>query len=100
MAPETDSTLETKRFHAVVRGRVQGVGFRQHAWEQALALGLTGYVRNLWDGSVEVIAEGQATDVDRFLAWLHEGPGMARVVRVEVHWQAPMGDFASFDVEY
>ncbi|MEA2526267.1 MAG: acylphosphatase [Thermomicrobiales bacterium] len=66
-----------------VYGRVQGVFFRQTAKEQALRLGLTGYARNEADGTVQIEVEGEATAVDRFLAWSRVGPPAARVDRVE-----------------
>lgn len=69
---------------ARVRGRVQGVWFRAGTAEQATALGLRGHARNLEDGSVEVVALGEAQAVDSLLAWLRHGPPMARVAAVEV----------------
>jgi acylphosphatase len=65
-----------------VEGRVQGVGFREACVQRAQALGLTGYVRNRRDGSVEVMLQGPADAVARMQAWLHEGPPLARVERV------------------
>lgn len=67
----------------LVSGRVQGVYFRASARERALAFGLAGYARNLADGRVEVVAEGDADALARFEQWLHEGPPAARVDRVE-----------------
>ena len=63
----------------IVRGRVQGVFFRASAREQALALKLTGHARNLADGSVEVVAYGEAAAIDRLETWLHDGPAQAEV---------------------
>ncbi|NLD71235.1 MAG: acylphosphatase [Chloroflexi bacterium] len=80
-----------KAFEAVVHGRVQGVGFRAHTQDRALALGLVGHVANRWDGAVEVYAEGSEDALRQLLAWLHRGPTFARVDRVEVHWVAPGG---------
>lgn len=62
-----------------VSGRVQGVAFRAHTRQQALALGLRGYARNLADGRVEVIAAGDASAIDLLERWLHHGPPLARV---------------------
>ncbi len=67
----------------IVRGKVQGVFFRAGTREQAHRLGLCGHARNLADGSVEVIAAGDAQALDALEAWLHEGPPSARVERVE-----------------
>lgn len=70
--------------HALVSGRVQGVGFRWHTHARARELGLRGWVANLADGRVEVYAEGEASDLDALVAWLHRGPGAARVEKVDV----------------
>ncbi len=67
----------------IVRGKVQGVFFRASTREQARKLGLRGHARNLADGSVEVIAAGDAQMLAALEAWLHEGPPMAQVERVE-----------------
>ena len=87
-------------FHAVVSGRVQGVGFRYSAVRQARALGLTGTVANRYDGSVEVHAEGPPAALERFLAWLNRGPPGAHVRGVDVQWRASTGRFADFDVDF
>jgi acylphosphatase len=73
-----------KRVHVVIRGWVQGVGFRASCARQAIGLGLTGWVRNQWDGSVEALFEGPAEAVDRMVAWCRRGPAAAEVERVEV----------------
>ena len=65
-----------------VRGRVQGVAFRAHTREQARRLGLTGYAKNLPDGSVEVLACGDAAALDELERWLRQGPPAARVDEV------------------
>ncbi len=87
-------------FHAVVTGRVQGVGFRYSAVRQARALGLTGTVSNRYDGSVEVEAEGPLRALERFLEWLHRGPPGAHVRAVDVQWREVTGRFADFDVDF
>ena len=69
----------------VVRGRVQGVAFRWSTRERALALGVCGSVRNLADGSVEVLIQGESTQVDRLCDWLWQGPPHARVESVRCH---------------
>ena len=70
--------------HVVVSGRVQGVAFRWHAVETARELGVTGWIRNLPDGSVEGHVEGPAERVERMLDWLRHGPPIARVTGVAV----------------
>jgi acylphosphatase len=67
----------------LVSGRVQGVFFRASTVEQARALGLRGYARNLADGRVEVLADGDAAALDRLEAWLRRGPPLARVDAVQ-----------------
>jgi len=79
------------RFLAVVTGRVQGVGFRFFAQDRAREHGLSGSVRNLPDGSVEVEAEGARPALDAFLGELHQGPPAARVSDVAVRWQGAQG---------
>jgi acylphosphatase len=76
---------------ALVRGVVQGVGFRWHTKSRARELGVAGWVRNLPDGSVEVWAEGAATAVADLLRWLERGPPAARVETVEVSDETPSG---------
>ena len=68
-----------KSRHWCVFGRVQGVSFRAHARDRALALGLRGYVRNLGDGSVEVVAWGADVALEQFSRWLRVGPPAAKV---------------------
>lgn len=82
----------------VIAGRVQGVGFRWFAHDAAAREGLHGWVRNLADGSVEVVVEGEITSVDRLEAKLRRGPSGARVEHVEVDEQAPDGRVAGFEI--
>ena len=86
------------RLQAVVQGHVQGVSFRYYTQRLARELRLTGYVRNLWDGSVEVVAEGQRPVLDELLAFLHAGPQGALVLQVGTKWLAPTGEFDRFEV--
>jgi len=86
--------------HAVVSGRVQGVGFRYSAARQARALGITGTVANLPDGSVEVLAEGPLPDLERLLEWLRDGPPGAHVYGVDAQWLVWTGRFRGFEVAF
>jgi acylphosphatase len=88
------------RLSAIVHGRVQGVFFRDFTRREANALGLKGYVRNVPDGSVEVVAEGPGEMVERLLRQVNVGPSSARVDRVEVEWEEPRGEFRRFEVRY
>ena len=82
----------------VIAGRVQGVGFRWFTHDAAAREGIHGWVRNLADGNVEVVAEGEIASVDRFEAAIRRGPGSARVAEVEVEEQAPSGRSAGFEI--
>ena len=88
-------------FHAVVLGRVQGVFFRAFVRHQAIALGVGGYVRNLTESSaVEVVAEGERSQLEQLLKHLRRGPAGARVDKVEVRWGNYSGDFSDFSIRY
>lgn len=72
--------MKAARF--IVRGRVQGVFFRASAREHALTLRLDGHARNLGDGSVEIVVQGNAAAIDRMETWLHDGPPAAEVTEL------------------
>ncbi len=91
--------LPDAAFNVRVRGRVQGVGFRWSAREEAKRLGLTGWVRNADDGSVEVTAEGRSDKLEAFAVWLARGPSGARVDTVDRRDRPPTGVYRSFTVE-
>ena len=86
------------RCHVRLQGRVQGVGFRWFARQQAQLLGCTGFVRNDLSGEVEVLAEGSRPVLDDFLTRLRQGPSGARVSNVEVEWQESTGEFDRFQI--
>lgn len=83
--------------HILVTGLVQGVGFRFFVQRAAGRLGITGFVRNCSDGSVEIHAEGEDSSMDEFLAQVKVGPRSARVSRAEVRWGEPAGTYTGFD---
>ncbi len=87
-----------KRLHAIVYGRVQGVFFRDFARRHARALGLTGFVRNAEDGTVEVVAEGEEVVLTPFLAFLRKGPLFAKVENVAEVWGEAEGTFSDFRI--
>jgi acylphosphatase len=86
------------RAHARVRGRVQGVFFRTETRDRARSLGVSGWVSNRADGSVEVVFEGEREKLDSLLEWCRRGPRGASVDEVDVSWEEPRGDVAGFSV--
>ena len=88
-------------FHAIVKGRVQGVFFRVFVKSHANALGLTGYVRNLSKSdTLEVQAEGEKQKLEELIQVLHQGPTGARVEKVEAKWRNYSGDYSGFSVTH
>jgi len=88
------------RVRVVIEGRVQGVFFRASTRDEARSRGLAGWARNLPDGRVEALFEGDKRVVENMLAWCHKGPSYAYVARVEVEWQAYVGDLTDFRIVY
>ena len=86
------------RVRAVVSGRVQGVCFRAETQKQASKLSLTGWVRNLPDGGVEVLVEGEEQRVQQLIAWCRQGPPRSRVDLVEEFPEPHTGEFNSFSI--
>ncbi|HHH10888.1 MAG TPA: acylphosphatase [Sorangium sp.] len=88
-----------KQIQLRVHGRVQGVFFRASAQREAKRLGLTGYVRNSSDTSVEVVAEGEETGIKDLISWAQGGgPSAARVDKVDVRWRSFAGEFFDFRI--
>ncbi len=87
-----------ERLSATIDGFVQGVGFRMFVMDTAQALHLTGWVRNTFDGKVEVIAEGDRKSLEYLLGKLRQGPRSAMVQNVSQEWQDATGEFTRFDV--
>jgi len=90
---------EPVRLHAMIEGRVQGVGFRYYVEENARILNLTGWVRNRWDGSVETIAESDRETLEKFLLALRRGPRSSQVSDVSVEWLPATGEFNHFTIK-
>jgi acylphosphatase len=84
----------------VIRGDVQGVGFRYFLAREARAIGLRGWVRNRDDGAVEFVAEGTRLDLERLLEAARRGPGQARVAGVNAEWSAARGGLEPFDLAW
>ncbi|MCC7129481.1 MAG: hypothetical protein B6D39_07110 [Anaerolineae bacterium UTCFX2] len=91
--PDADACL-----HATVRGRVQGVGFRAFVQQWGVQLRLAGWVRNRWDGTVELMAEGSRENLEKLLNLLKIGPRSSSVQHVDTEWLAPSGEFIGFSV--
>ena len=91
--------MGTRRVSLRIRGKVQGVFFRESARIEATRLGLTGWVRNRDDGSVEAVAEGEQAALEEFIRWCHRGPQAARVTDVERSESESTGEFRAFTVE-
>lgn len=91
---------EPVRAHVLIGGRVQGVAFRFFAEKTAARGGVTGWVRNLDDGRVEVLAEGPGPAVEDFLVDLRSGPRLARVETFEVRREAATGEFGRFRIVF
>jgi len=89
---------ERVRAHVIVSGLVQGVFFRVTTRDIADDLGLTGLVRNIRSGDVEIIAEGSREAIERLISWAHKGPRLSRVDDVHTSWEEATGDYSRFDV--
>jgi acylphosphatase len=90
----------TLRVQLKITGRVQGVYYRADTVQQAQSLGLTGWVMNCSDGSVEAVAEGTKPKLEELIAWCQRGPRGARVARVEVSWQIAQNAFRGFTIRH
>ena len=89
-----------KRVRLIISGRVQGVFFRAETESQALRLHLKGWVRNMSDGRVEIIIEGDEGDVQRMIAWCHKGPRLAKVEGVDYYEEPFQDGFDDFEIVY
>ncbi len=90
--------MALKQLQLYVRGRVQGVYFRASAQREARRLGISGWVRNRTDGSVEILAEGEEIAIREFYGWAQKGPSAARVDRVDTRWRSYTGEFSEFRI--
>lgn len=88
------------RAHIYIEGLVQGVLFRSSMRAEATRLSLSGWVKNLYDGRVEAVIEGESQSVQKLLNWCHQGPPPARVTDVKVFWEEPTGKLNSFKIVY
>lgn len=89
-----------KRVRVLISGRVQGVFFRAYTKEEAKRLGLKGWVRNLPDGRVEALFEGEDEAVEKMIKWCHRGSPASKVEKVEVFEEPYLGEYESFFIKY
>ncbi len=88
-----------QRLTAIVKGRVQGVGFRAFTQQEATQLNLVGWVANRWDGTVQIVAEGPDANLEKLVAWLNRGgPPSAYVTGVNLEWDPGTGEFRGFQI--
>lgn len=92
--------MQKARLNATVQGKVQGVFFRVFVEKYALSLNLTGYVKNISEGDVQVLAEGGMGHLERLLQLLHQGPPGSKVESVNFHWEEYQGKFKDFTIRY
>ncbi len=90
--------MADSRAHAYISGSVQGVSFRYYTYHEALKHGLRGWVRNLEDGRVEAVFEGEKAGIEQVLEWSQNGPPAAMVDSIEVDWNEPVDSLTSFNV--
>ena len=91
---------ENVRAHVIINGRVQGVAFRADTRWTAQQIGVSGWVRNRRDGSVEAVIEGQKERVEKMLAWCRRGPALARVDQMKLDWEPYTGEFEQFIITF
>ena len=94
------STMPEARIHLHISGRVQGVSYRSFAVREARSLGLTGWVRNLPDRRVELVAEGAEASLDELVSRCYEGPPLAIVRGIDIQREPPTGEHSTFIIRY
>jgi len=86
-----------KQVLLTIHGQVQGVAYRYNSQKEALKLGLKGYAKNLSNGSVEILAQGEEKRLNEFIEWCKQGPSLAYVKTVEISWEVPNEYFSDFE---
>ena len=93
--------MENKvRAHVIISGRVQGVCFRMETQRAAKRIGVSGWVKNRFDGTVEAVFEGDKKQVDQIIKWCRKGPSLSVVSNLEIDWESFSGEFRDFDITY
>ncbi len=90
--------IEKVRAHIRLGGRVQGVAFRFYTRDRAYQFGIKGWIKNLADGDVEAVLEGERSSVQQMIGWCKKGPSLAIVERFTVDWQPYTGEFNHFSI--
>ncbi len=93
-------STEYLRAQVIIHGLVQGVWFRASTRDEAILLGVKGWVRNLPDGTVQALFEGERKKVEEIIGWCHKGPPGARVSKVDIFWELYKGEYGQFDIRY
>ncbi len=88
-----------KRLYLKIYGKVQGVYFRSFTQDKAHQLGLSGWVKNMPDGTVETVAEGEEENLNEYMQWCKKGPPAARVEEIREKWEEPTGEFKGFRIK-
>ena len=88
------------RAHVIISGRVQGVCFRMETQRAAKRIGVSGWVKNRFDGTVEAVFEGDKKQVDQIIEWCRKGPSLSVVSNLEIAWESFTGEFKNFDITY
>ena len=89
-----------KRIKLKIYGLVQGVGYRYMSQKTAKIFGFTGYVRNLEDGTIEILAEGEEKKLKEFIDWCYNGVGPAQVQKIEKSWSEATSEFSDFLIKF
>jgi acylphosphatase len=92
--------MDFLRAKVIVHGFVQGVWFRQSTKDEAMRLGVNGWVMNRPAGTVQVLFEGEKKKVEEIIGWCHRGPSGAQVSKVDISWEPYKGEFKHFDIRY
>ena len=95
-----EKSAEYLRAQVIIHGLVQGVWFRASTRDEAIRLGVRGWVRNLPDGTVQALFEGEKKKVEEIIGWCYKGPPGARVSKVDIFWEPYKGEHEQFDIRY
>ena len=92
--------INMERVRMKIKGKVQGVFFRASTREAAERYGIKGWVKNMSDGTVETVAEGEKDAIEKFIDWCRKGPADARVTDIDIVRQSPTGQFKDFSIKH